>query len=123
MKYLTGLTTRGPPIGNPAADLYSNKKGAKPEVTSQQFSSLKYGNIIATGGFSGVPLRQWMVLHTNRDDQDNVTAIGVVECFRAQDAPELQLADATPHITVLLNPNLGPTPDILGILKTVPEPK
>ena len=90
-------------------------------MTSQEFQNLKYGNIIATGGFSGVPLRQWMVLHTNRDSQDNVIAIGVVECFRLIDAHSLALIDSTSHITLLLNPNLGPQPDVIGILKTVPE--
>lgn len=92
-------------------------------MTSQEFQQLKYGNIITKGGFSGLPLEQWIVLHTNRDDQGNVTAIGVLECFRVADAPELTLADPSSQITVLLNPNLGPTPDILGILKTVPEAK
>ena len=92
-------------------------------MTPQEFQNLKYGNIVATGGFSGVPIQKFMVLHTNRDAQDNVTAIGVVECFQVEDADPLQLIDSTSHITLLLNPNLGPNPDIIGILKTVPESK
>ena len=87
-------------------------------MTPTEFQNLKYGNIIhdSTG-------RSLMVLHTNRDNQENVTAIGVVECFLPADAVSLVLTDATGLETVLLDPNLGPTPKILGILKTIPEAK
>jgi hypothetical protein len=86
-------------------------------MTPTEFANLKYGNIIhdSLG-------RQLVVLHTNRDDQDQVRAIGVIECFQSGQAQHLTLLDATsPQQTILLNPNLGPNPDILGILKTVPE--
>jgi hypothetical protein len=85
-------------------------------MTPTEFQSLKYGNILrdSTG-------RQLMVLHTNRDDQENVTAIGVVECFLPADAVSLTLTDSTSQETILLDPNLGPSQKILGILKTVLE--
>jgi hypothetical protein len=81
------------------------------------FAALKYGNVCKDA--SG---RKLIVLHTNRDDQESVTAIGVLECFELSDAAGLTLLDvSTPQQTILLNPNLGPSPDVLGILKTVLE--
>jgi hypothetical protein len=86
-------------------------------MTPEAFKALKYGNICQDPRG-----RKLIVLHTNRDDQDAVPAIGVLECFQISDAESLTLIDATtPQQTVLLNPNLGPTPDVLGILKTVLE--
>jgi hypothetical protein len=83
-------------------------------VTDTQFQNLKYGNIIQD------PIGRFlMVLHTNRDSQENVTAIGVVECFQATGASTLTLIDSTPHETVLLAPDAAAT--VIGILKTVPE--
>jgi hypothetical protein len=87
-------------------------------MTPTEFQNLKYGNILvdSTG-------RQLMVLHTNRDSQEKVTAIGVVEAFLPADAQGLVLSDSTSHETVLLDPNIGPEPKIIGILKTIPEAK
>jgi hypothetical protein len=86
-------------------------------MTPTEFQALKYGNIISDGNAR----QQLMVIHTNRDDQDNVTAIVALPCFLVADAATLTVVDATGQQTVLLNPNLGPSPDILGILKTIPE--
>ncbi len=86
-------------------------------MTPEEFKALKYGNIINDGNAR----QNLMVVHTNRDDQDNCTAIVALPCFLAADAATLTVVDATSQQTVLLNPNLGPTPDILGILKTVVE--
>lgn len=86
-------------------------------TTPTFFAKLKYGNILKDSAG-----RKLIVLHTNQDDQEQVTAIGVLECFEASDVDSLTLIDATtPQQTVLLNPNLGPNPDIIGILKTIPE--
>ena len=90
-------------------------------MTPTEFANLKYGNIISIGGFSGIPLRQLMVVHTNRDEQDNCTAIVALDCLLPADAEGIQVVDPTSQKTVLLNPNLGPSPDVLGILKTVLE--
>lgn len=90
-------------------------------MTPQEFANLKYGNIITSGGFSGVPFRQMMVIHTNRDDQDNCTAIVALDCLLPANAAALQLVNPISQQTVLLDPNLGPEPKVLGILKTVLE--
>ena len=87
-------------------------------MTHQEFAQLKYGNIINDGN----PRQNLMVVHTNRDDQDNTTAIVALPCIQPGPLSEaLILVDATGQQTVVLNPNLGPTPDVLGILKTVLE--
>jgi len=82
-------------------------------VTIDEFKNLKYGNILQdpTG-------RLLMVLHTNRDASENVTAVGVVECFQAAGASTLTVVDSTPHETVILSPSMDV---VTGILKTVPE--
>lgn len=88
-------------------------------MTPQEFQSLNYGDILQLKP-SGLKI---LILHTNRDGDDNATAVAYLPCLLPADADSISLVAHDPQITQLLNPNLGPQPDVIGILKTVPDTK
>lgn len=88
-------------------------------MTSQEFQSLNYGDILQLKP-SGLKI---LILHTNRDGDDNATAVGYLPCLLPEDADSIDIVTRDPQVTQLLNPNLGPNPAVIGILKTVPDVK
>jgi hypothetical protein len=72
-------------------------------MTSSEFNQLKYGNVITSGGFSGVPARRMLVLHVKKDSTGNVQEIGVIDSISIADAGTLQLVVATAEETILVN--------------------
>jgi hypothetical protein len=68
-------------------------------MTSQEFNTLKYGNVIseqATG-------RRLLVLHVKKDASGNTTEVGVIDSLPLTSASSLDILDATAEETIVVN--------------------
>jgi hypothetical protein len=72
-------------------------------MTNSEFNQLKYGNVITSGGFSGVPPRRLLVLHVKKNANGDVIEIGVIDSIRLADTADYTLVDATAEETLVVN--------------------